>query len=523
MYKFSNNFFNNIRKKIFLYSLILFYCFAKLQSLNHNLPPYYFYCDEGLFSDEVFRMLNSNSSQQEMFKSGPLNIIPIFYLYKIYLYLFNVSQSYTDLIIFGRAILSVGLNVISIIYLDKILNLFFEKKSSRFINFGLLLYVLSPYLFAQTRIWYPDSYQLVFTFGLIYYIFKTKIENFNQRNLFFIVIFISLLFSAKYTGVFLAIPAVFVLLEKFRMTFKNYSLNKKFFEFLKYFLISVAIFSSINYSILLNFEQFLIDFYFNLNNYGGNFKFSWRLIEGVKYYSTFLFIIPFSLFSIFYQIISFYKFIKDKKYFEAFMFFILPISFCVYLGGYYLIINRNINFLIPLIVIPICIGIKESFNFQYLPFRIFNFLNLTFMFVFIIISFSITLLDDFKVDSRTEMQNYLIDEFTPTSIQSVGVNEGCTGNSPADGLYITEVDRNMDTDKDAYLFNSHWSSAVKIQKQNILFVTNHKNTHFDYYLNFDLFNNNYFTQNKVIEVSKNYQLKKVFDSNGPKMMFFIKK
>ena len=129
-------------------------------------------------------MLNSNSSQQEMFKSGPLNIIPIFYLYKIYLYLFNVSQSYTDLIIFGRAILSVGLNVISIIYLDKILNLFFEKKSSRFINFGLLLYVLSPYLFAQTRIWYPDSYQLVFTFGLIYYIFKTKIENFNQRNLF---------------------------------------------------------------------------------------------------------------------------------------------------------------------------------------------------------------------------------------------------------------------------------------------------------------------------------------------------
>ena len=70
------------------------------------------------------------------------------------------------------------------------------------------------------------------------------------------------------------------------------------------------------------------------------------------------------------------------------------------------------------------------------------------MFVFIIISFSITLLDDFKVDSRTEMQNYLIDEFTPTSIQSAGVNEGCTGNSPADGLYITEVDRNMDTDKD---------------------------------------------------------------------------
>ena len=166
MYKFLNNFFNNIRKKIFLYSLILFYCFVKLQSLNHNLPPYYFYCDEGLFSDEVFRMLNSNSSQQEMFKSGPLNIIPIFYSYKIYLYLFNVSQSYTDLIIFGRAILSVGLNVISIIYLDKILNLFFEKKSSRFINFGLLLYVLSPYLFAQTRIWYPDSYQLVFTFGL---------------------------------------------------------------------------------------------------------------------------------------------------------------------------------------------------------------------------------------------------------------------------------------------------------------------------------------------------------------------
>ena len=321
-----NKFKKNLQENYFFYLLGFLYLVTKLPSINHNLPPYYFACDEGLFSDEVFRMLQLNSPQQEMFKSGPLNVFPIYILYKLYIDIFNISFEYVNLIIFSRYVLTIGLNLLSLLMLKKLLSLFFSKEESKFINLGLLLFVISPYLFAQTRLWYPDSYQLAFSLGLIFYTFKTRKEKLGFRNIIFLSIFSSLIFATKYTGVFITIPAIYVVIEKLFYTFKGYDLSTKILEFLKYFSVSILIFITINLGILLNFEQFLDDFYFNLNNYGGNFNFAWRLIGGTAYYSTFLFIVPFSLFSVFYQIAAVIRFLKDKKYFEFFTFFVIPFS-----------------------------------------------------------------------------------------------------------------------------------------------------------------------------------------------------
>ena len=518
-----NKFKKNLQENYFFYLLGFLYLVTKLPSINHNLPPYYFACDEGLFSDEVFRMLQLNSPQQEMFKSGPLNVFPIYILYKSFIDIFNISFEYVNLIIFSRYVLTIGLNLLSLLMLKKLLSLFFSKEESKFINLGLLLFVISPYLFAQTRLWYPDSYQLAFSLGLIFYTFKTRKEKLGFRNIIFLSIFSSLIFATKYTGIFITIPAIYVVLEKLFYTFKGYDLSTKILEFLKYFSVSILIFITINLGILLNFEQFLDDFYFNLNNYGGNFNFAWRLIGGTAYYSTFLFIVPFSLFSVFYQITAVIRFLKDKKYFEFFTFFVIPFCFCFYLGGFYLIINRNINFLIPLLIIPICVGIKESLRFQFKIVRILNSFNIICLSIFLIYSFSTTLMDDFEKDSRIEMQNYLLSEPSSLTSLTIGINEGCTGDSPAEGIINTENDRFIENGYDAYLFNSFWNSAIKFQKQNILFVTNHKNTHFDYYLNLDLFNDNFFTQNKILEINQNYKIKKIFGTNGPKMIYLVKK
>ena len=518
-----NKFKKNLQENYFFYLLGFLYLVTKLPSINHNLPPYYFACDEGLFSDEVFRMLQLNSPQQEMFKSGPLNVFPIYILYKSFIDIFNISFEYVNLIIFSRYVLTIGLNLLSLLMLKKLLSLFFSKEESKFINLGLLLFVISPYLFAQTRLWYPDSYQLAFSLGLIFYTFKTRKEKLGFRNIIFLSIFSSLIFATKYTGVFITIPAIYVVIEKLFYTFKGYDLSTKILEFLKYFSVSILIFITINLGILLNFEQFLNDFYFNLNNYGGNFNFAWRLIGGTAYYSTFLFIVPFSLFSVFYQITAVIRFLKDKKYFEFFTFFVIPFCFCFYLGGFYLIINRNINFLIPLLIIPICVGIKESLRFQFKIVRILSSINIICLSIFLIYSFSTTLMDDFEKDSRIEMQNYLLSEPSSLSSLTIGINEGCTGDSPAEGIINTENDRFIENGYDAYLFNSFWNSAIKLQKQNILFVTNHKNTHFDYYLNLDLFNDNFFTQNKILEINQNYKIKKIFGTNGPKMIYLVKK
>jgi len=513
----------NLQENTLFYLIGFIYIVSKLPSINHNLPPYFFSCDEGLFSDEVFRMLQLNSPQQEMFKSGPLNVFPIYILYKVFIDIFNIGFEYVDLIIFSRYVLTIGLNLLSLLMLKKLLSLFFSREESKFINLGLLLFVISPYLFAQTRLWYPDSYQLAFSLGLIFYTFKTRKEKLGFRNIIFLSIFSSLLFATKYTGIFITIPAIYVVIEKLFYTFKGYDLSTKILELLKYFSVSILIFITINLGILLNFEQFLDDFYFNLNNYGGNFNFAWRLIGGTAYYSTFLFIVPFSLFSVFYQIAAVIRFLKDKKYFEFFTFFVIPFCFCFYLGGYYMLVNRNINFLIPLLIIPICFGIKESLRFQFKIVRTLNSINIICLSIFLIYSFSTTLMDDFEKDSRIEMQNYLLSEPSSISSLTIGINEGCTGDSPAEGIINTENDRFMENGYDTYLFNSFWNSAIKFQKQNILFVTNHKNTHFDYYLNLDLFNDNFFTQNKILEINQNYKIKKIFGTNGPKMIYLVKK
>ena len=179
--------------------------------------------------------------------------------------------------------------------------------------------------------------------------------------------------------------------------------------------------------------------------------------------------------------------------------------------------------MIPLLIIPICVGIKESLGFKFKIVRILNSINIICLSIFLIYSFSTTLMDDFEKDSRIEMQNYLLSEPSSLTSLTIGINEGCTGDSPAEGIINTENDRFIENGYDAYLFNSFWNSAIKFQKQNILFVTNHKNTHFDYYLNLNLFNDNFFTQNKILEINQNYKIKKIFGTNGPKMIYLVKK
>ena len=136
-----NKFKKNLQENYFFYLLGFLYLVTKLPSINHNLPPYYFACDEGLFSDEVFRMLQLNSPQQEMFKSGPLNVFPIYILYKLFIDIFNKSFEYVNLIIFSRYVLTIGLNLLSLLMLKKLLSLFFSKEESKLINLGLLLFV----------------------------------------------------------------------------------------------------------------------------------------------------------------------------------------------------------------------------------------------------------------------------------------------------------------------------------------------------------------------------------------------
>ena len=59
-------------------------------------------------------------------------------------------------------------------------------------------------------------------------------------------------------------------------------------------------------------------------------------------------------------------------------------------------------------------------------------------------SFSITLLDDFKIDSRIQAEAWIVENLNNLNFTEVGNNEFCTGDSPVKSFAETAYDHNFE-------------------------------------------------------------------------------
>ena len=111
------------------------------------------------------------------------------------------------------------------------------------------------------------------------------------------------------------------------------------------------------------------------------------------------------------------------------------------------------------------------------------------MFGFMLYSFTLTVIDDFKTDSRIVAESWIQENIVFNSSTTFGTNEGCSGDSPATKTGETIYDPNFDLGLDYYILNDYWSSKItnNNSRQNIFTVRNHKNDHFYYYLNFQCY------------------------------------
>ena len=510
----------DFKAKNLIFIFIIGNIFIRVPSITQNLPPYFF-CDEELFSEETFRMLQEKSYFQQMFKAGPVNIYPPFIIYKIYIILTNQTPSFNELLILGRFVLPILSSCLTILFLNKLVVLLFGQESLRPRLLIFSLFTFSPYIFSQSRMWYPDHYQFFITTALTFYILKMFYEKISFKTVAPIIVFFALLISTKYTGLFFGLPVFIAILIK---TFKGKTiLSVRLKNIFSYLVFGVLILLTINFSALMNFEKFLQDFLFNINNYGGGFELSSRGFHGFKYYIIFLFIIPFSIFSIYFLSIGTIDLLKRKKYFEIFLHVLIPFVICIYLGGFYAIVNRNINFLLVSVLLLTTYGIEKSLNS--LKFRKFNYSILTLMFVFMFYSFILTLIDDFKIDSRIVAESWIQENITSDSFITFGTNEGCSGDSPAAKHGQTIYDPNFDLGLDYYILNDYWSSKItnNNSRQNIFTVRNHKNDHFYYYINLDLISNRNFADVDKFNIPDGYELIKTFDGNGPKIYILSKR
>ena len=497
----------------------------RMPSINHSVGSYAFF-DEELYRKEMSRLIENKSLILSFFKSGNMNILPVALILVPIEKFFDFSFNLENITIFARIFFNIFLNSISFIFLfriNKLLNRHLLKKNINDIYIGLL-FLFNPYLFSNSRIWYANSYLYLVSIVTIYYLLIIYFEDISYNNLTKLILSISVGASIKYNYTIFFLCIFFLYINKVREDNQFY-----FLKIIYSSTLFIALLLAFNYSALINFEQFLYDFNFNIKNYGpiistndGNIYFSfgkyfWRNV----YHALFLFVVPVNIFGFLFLFFSLYRFITKKNLFLINLFFVFPLLYILYISLYPTFLNRNINFLVPLILISLYFGIATINNSER---KMYNksskILIACFSFIYLFMFVSI-LYDDFQKDSRLQAEEWIQDNLIEDNLV-VGYNFGYTG-TPARLIPSSVSDSFIEKDLDYYIFDDFWANSffdIK-DRRNILFVLNHKNSHFYYDSNYQFIESN-LTDLSKFTISKDYELVKSFIGNGPRIFVFKK-
>lgn len=497
--------------------LLVINLIVRLPSLFNSLDPYIF-CDEQLYWYEVKRMLSQKTIVINFFKAGPVNFYPIIILLlplEILVNTFNKSLYSTIVIVFARFLFNFVISSISIIYLlriSKLINLTKGKESHFILG---LLYVLNPYLIAQTRIWYGDSYLHFFTILLTYNILKIYYGKLDLYGASYLAIILAFGASVKYNFIFL-ITSIFIL---YLVKLKE---QNDFFikELMVGIILLLFLIFILNFSAVLNFDKFLNDFLWNIENYEEPTTENYLL--KFLYYFLFLFSVPVTFFGFLFVLFSLFNLIKLKKYFLITLFYFLPLTYISFFAFFDVFLNRNINLFIPFILICLNLGIDNFIYSKKRAVRNLLKLNLFALLVIYTLSTSVTIMDDLDTDSRIEARNW-ISERPEFYNKEVGINTTCNGSNVAKNISILIEDRDAKQNLEYYIIDDYGMSGFisSNDRRNILFIMNHKNDHYYYFKNLNFFTYRLSDDRNLIE-NKNYSLIKQFSGNGPNIYIFKK-
>jgi 4-amino-4-deoxy-L-arabinose transferase-like glycosyltransferase len=501
----------------------IIFCAALMRStaVFHDLPPYLF-CDENIFSGESFAMLQSGQLLTQEFKAGGINIyVPLLIAKVIVLFSDFANFSYADYVILGRVIFLLVINPLTIIFIYLSAIELFQKKSVGL--FASLAYLISPFLLANSRIWYPDHYIGFFSAGLFYFLIKNYKEPAQAINYPLIGIFLSLTISTKYTGLLL-VPVVGILLltnlfwkgsNKQCISSVNYRLIIKFLFSAAFS--SLVVLLIVNASALADLPKFIYDFNYNIENYRKNGTLN---VNGIFFYLFVLYYLPLGGFGLTSIALGY----RDIYLQHPRLIFLLlaPIAFATYLGISGLVLFRNMTIFLPLIFLIAGVGLDRLYQFSVSK-------NWTLKVVGVLLLIGIgssqlaqvalTIKRDFDADSRILAENWLKNNLLGASI--VGTNQFCSGPSPAKvaGLQ-TKIDPSMSENFDYYVFDTYWDGFFRpaYTSRGVLQEWDQKYLHYYFFNQTKMFR----WEIKTIEpnhlVPAGYSILQWFKSNGPDIL-----
>ena len=508
------NLYKILSDKFILVAIFIVF-FLRLPGLFQELPPYQF-CDEEFFWGEVTRMIGNNSNFTQEFRAGGANIYPMFYFTKALNLFLSSNIDPTKLLVLGRLIMVGILGSINIIIIKKICDILFSN--DKITKISIILYILSPYILSNSRIWYPDNY--VYVFSALYFLALIKIYKYplNYKGYILLSLGLSLTISTKYTGIILLLPTFIIIIFNL---IENYN-NKKFLRNCFIMIIfSILFFSLLNYSIFYKFDKFIGDFNSNRDLYKNNGVF---ILSNYLYYFNFTFTMVYGLLTFPLWIYGAVCLIRIKNCKFKCVYLLIPILFIIFLGSLGKVLNRNVSILIPFVLPIVAFGIYHFvYNCRFFTKKI-RFLVIV---LGLVIPQGIQSLyifyHNFYPDSRRVAQIWLKNNINRSA--DVGFNDACSGSSAAaiaglNAIYDPYLKHNFEY----YVLNSYWASIIDkyyFNRYGYLRFIDQKYIHFYEYENNDAIKSVFLENLDSFKVN-NYSIIKIFNSNGPDIIVLKK-
>jgi hypothetical protein len=496
-----------IREIHYSYHLAFLVCIIlRIPSLRQELPPYLF-CDENLYAGEAFSLFSNGGFVADIFRAGGVNIYsPILFSSILSLIGFG-GDSYSNFIIEAR-ILMVILNASTVYVLLAIISLFTKSKLVHFFTIGG--FVVSPYVLSLSRQWYPDHFIVLFVSIFLYYFLINYSDSFSKSNYLKLNISFALLLSTKYTTL-IFLPLVWI------VVYKHLVIRVSRKSIFKSNLIGFFVFLIINFSIFFHPRKFLTDFFFNLQNYGQSEGIHFR---GITYNFAVLLFLVFGIPSCILILTGAKLAFKTNLSIPIRLFTLVCVLYLISMGQALITLNRNLMIFVPLILIFLGLGSGKFWQMGNSKFSSTKILVLIVYFACTINSCYI-FLHDFEKDSRVIAASRLGGLIPPNTI--VGVNEACSGSSPAgEAGFEILYDPFLKDKLPYYVINSYWPSPYQA-----LYSKNGFLQEFDQkYIHFYLFSNTEFWKlsftPRVWDTVDGYEVVKVFNSNGPDVIVLKK-
>jgi hypothetical protein len=253
-------------------------------------------------------------------------------------------------------------------------------------------------------------------------------------------------------------------------------------EFWKKSVASIGVFLFLtvllNFGAVLRTKTFINGFLFNLNNYGSTVE---TRYDGFLYYAAVLLINSFSVFGFFYLVAGIV--ISRRNKFILIFLALYPLILILLLGDKRWVIARNMasasSFLIPFIAIGIAWAIQKMQSTNQVVRKSFTIIIAASILV-PVVSYGYLVNKDISMDTRILAANWISSNIEKSV--TVGVNEFCSGNSPAQVAGNTVViDPTLTQNLKYYVLNSYWinPSSNKYLEKGVLSLIDQSKIHFE--------------------------------------------